>query len=168
MELSFNFVLCNVEDSAAASRGAISIAGKSDAVLQKFFSSHLGHTWLVVSIHITCDKYWTGATHGVVTLRLESGLVDCVDLVSFVWVPARANEGSTQGVPVVENDFPHYGGSWLHWWEVAKLSSLNINVVSHVLANSACVGGGSWSLSVNSLVNWLKFVWAFVSNEHRL
>lgn len=124
--------------------------------------------WHIVGIHESSDKNRSRPTDCVIAWCFETSLVNGIDLISLIRIPTRANKTGTERVPVVENNFSHNSGSRLDRWEVAKLSSLDVNVVPNVLANGTSVWWGSRSLSINSLMQRFQFIRAFVSNKHWL
>ena len=70
-------------------------------------------------------------------------MVDGIDLIALIWIPAGADQGSAQRVPVAENNLSHDASGRLNWWEVAQLSGLDVDVVANVFADGACVRRGS-------------------------
>ena len=168
MEFSFHLLLGDIHKSDAATRASVPVAGKGHSWLQEFLDLGLAHSWLIVCVHETLNENWTRSTDSIVTLIDVSSLIDQVDLVAVLRVPARADDGCAQMVPVIEDDLSHHGSGRLHWWEITQLGGLHVHVVPHILADGRGVRRGSWSLAVDSLVNWLKLIWTFIANEHAL
>jgi hypothetical protein len=168
VEFSFDLKFGDVDKSDAASGGSISVASKWDARFKEFLSGSLGHAWLVVGIQESLDEHGTRSWDGIVAWGFEPCLVDGIDLIALIWIPTGADEWSTQGVPVAENNFSHDACGRLNWWQVAQLSTLNVEVVANVFADGARVGRSTWSLSVNSLVKWFQFIGTFIAHKHRL
>ena len=99
---------------------------------------------------------------------MEAGLVDAVDLIALVWVPAGADHARWKSTRVRVNDGPHDVGGWLNRGEVAELVSLSIHVETNVLGNGLGVGWGTWTLAVDAVVDGLKFVRNTVADVHIL
>ena len=168
VEFSLDLLLGNIQKSAATTWALISVDGECNALLQEFFDSIARHIGLVVGIKVSHNEDTTGSTDSVVSFRLETGLVYWVDLIAFIWIPSRADHTRTQRTSVVENDLSHYASSRFHWWECPKLIRLHINIVPDILGNGRSVCRCTTSLTVDSLVNWLELIRAWITNKHRV
>ena len=168
MEFSLDFLLGNVEESAAAARALIAIDCQGDALLEELLDGGAAHVWLVVGIEVAHDEDTAGSTHCVVTLGVETVLVHRVDLVALVGVPPRANHTRAQSIAVVVNDLTHDSSSRSDWRQVSELIRLNIDVIPNILCNSGGMRRSTTPLAIDALVNGLKLVRARVANEHRV
>ena len=93
-----------------------------------------------VCIFVTIDE-GTARTGDAHFLFLEeSCLINTVDLVAFVWVPARADHTGTETASIAVDDFAHDSSCRLDGWETLEILSLHVDVVSHVLCDSLSVG----------------------------
>ena len=154
MKFSINFIFGNINKSNTSSWTSISVASQGYTTLKKFFNFLSAHCSLVICIHKPLNKYRSRPTHCNVSLILKSILVNWKNLIAFIRIPSWANHAGTQWISITENDFSHYASSWLDWWQITKLLSLNVDVVPDILCNCASVRRSSTSLAINSLMNW--------------
>lgn len=168
IKVSFNFFRCDINCSHASSWASISIACKSNATLKELSCLHFWHICLEICIHEAHNENRTWSRNSIVTFILKTSLVNRIDLISFIWIPTWTNHTCGQWISISKDDFSHDICSRFHRWEIAELSGLYIYIISNIPRNHTCVWWGSWSLAVNSLMNWFQFIWTFISNEHIL
>lgn len=164
VELTRNLVLRDVKEADAAAGAAITVAGKGDGGLEELLDHVAGHVRLVVGIDEALDEHTAGAGGGEVTRCLEAGLVDLVDLVALIRVPAGANHAGGQVIAIVEDDLTHDAGGGLDGREAAELLGLDLEVVADHARNHGGVRTGAGTLAVDALVDGLELVGAIVSD----
>ena len=155
MKFSVNFIFGDINKSNTSSWTSISVASQRYTTLKKFFDFLSAHGWLIICIHKPLNKHRSRPTYCNISLILKSVLVNWKNLIAFIGIPAWANHAGTQWISITENYFSHYTSSWFDWRQIAKLLSLDVDVVSDILCNCAGVRRSSTSLAINSLMNWL-------------
>ena len=166
--VTYDTVLCNVNQTDNSTWWCVSETCKCNTALHELFSLVSAHVFAIVCINVTPHEGSARAAEGPVALLKVTWRVYLVDLVTFVWVPSTADHGCRQRVLVRVNDFSHHSSSGLYRWQTTELWGLDVHVISNVTCDGAGIRWGAWTLTVNSLMDWLQLIRDTIAHIHVL
>ena len=165
---SLRLLLRDLDHADDAARAAIAVGGQRDHILEEVFGLLKCEVVPIKLVEVAPDEGRTGTGQCPITLLKESGLVDTVDLVALVGVPPGANHAGRERARVRVDDLSHDVRGGFNRGKAAKLVCLHVDVVADHFGDGLRVGRRARPLTVDSVVDRLKFVGNTIADVHIL